>query len=378
MNRLQLTRCFFLWLVLVIFSCQKSFIRGHGDFKPQSVLYWGGGEARNGQESEEIVPTLKLAWIHRANAAIGKAICAADSFLFFGDKGGEVTVLHVRTGKSIRNRRIQKKMEATCLPDGNRLVVALRWGKETLQSIDMTTGKKIWSLRLGGIEGEPILSGNTLFAGNSQGIVFALESSTGSLLWKRDLNGTIISSFAKSGDRLIGATVDGTIWSLSALAGSAHWKTILPGPVYATPVVFGNKIFIGTQEKTFYCLDGAYGKIVWQTDCEGGIFEMAAVDSENVYFGTSQGVMYCLNNETGAIRWRFETKSVIGSSPLLSGNSLFFGTLDRVFYAVHRRTGSELWTFETRGRNRTTPIVWKGMLITASENHFVYGFIQEK
>jgi outer membrane protein assembly factor BamB len=374
---LKKTRYLLLYSLLLMISCQRSIIKSD-DFNPQSVLYWGGNEGRSGQDSEEIVPPLKLAWTHRANAAIGKAICAADSFLFFGDKGGDITILHHRTGKTIRNLRIQKRMGATCLPDGHRLVIALRWGKETLRSINMNTGKKLWALRLGGIEGEPILAGDTLFAANSEGFVFALESATGAMLWKRNLNGTIMSSFAKSGDRLVLTTVDGMVWSLSASLGEPLWNRSLSGAVYAAPVIFQNKIFIGTQSRVFYCLDGATGQIVWQTPCEGGIFEMAAVNSDEVYFGTSQGLMYCLDSRLGTIRWSLETNSVIGTSPLISGNYLFFGTLDKKLYAVDRQTSEEVWSFITKGRIRTTPVSWNGMLVAASENHFIYGFVQEK
>jgi outer membrane protein assembly factor BamB len=51
--------------------------------------------------------------------------------------------------------------------------------------------------------------------------------------------------------------------------------------------------------------------------------------------------------------------------------------LDKMLYAVRRQTGEEVWTFETRGRIRTDPVIWNEMLFIASENHFVYGFVQE-
>ena len=61
----------------------------------------------------------------------------------------------------------------------------------------------------------------------------------------------------------------------------------------------------------------------------------------------------------------------------MAGRWVYFGTLDKNLYAVLRDTGEVVWKFKTRGRVRTSPLIWKGMLIAASEDRYVYGFIEE-
>ncbi|RMD88173.1 MAG: serine/threonine protein kinase, partial [Calditrichaeota bacterium] len=62
--------------------------------------------------------------------------------------------------------------------------------------------------------------------------------------------------------------------------------------------------------------------------------------------------------------------------PTISGKVVYFGSLDHYYYGVNLEDGKELWKFETRGRIRTAPVVWGKYLFGASEDRFLYAFIQ--
>lgn len=365
-------------VLLVMNGCHKSLLKGDPFFGAQATWCWGGDSQRRGQSSEEISPHLKLAWTYKATSALGRAIVAADTFLFFGTKDGRITVLEMKTGKRVKTLKIQKKVGVSCVVEEDRLVVVQRWGEPSLRSIELTSGKTLWKQNLGPIEGELLVLGDRISVGNEWGEVFTVDSKTGDVLWKRDLGEPVRGSIAQMGETLFVATEGGTIWSLSLVDGKIEWRQKLPGSLNATPVLTDERVFIGMREGIFYSLSLVDGSVVWQYEGNGGIYQTAAVAGGSIYFGTTQGILYCLNVEDGRENWRFETESVVGTSPLISGRWIYFGTLDKIFYGLQRETGEEEWRFEARGRIRSSPIVWKGMLIFSSEDRFVYGFIEEK
>ena len=378
---IQFIRTIMMTLSIAIFvcisGCQKSLIKDVSSFKAQSTWYWGGDSGRRGLSPEEIRPPLQLAWIYKANGAVGEAIAIADSFIFFGTQSGEISVLPLRTGKSARTLKIQKKVNVTCLVDGHRLIVVQRWRTPSLRSLDISTGEVLWTNDLGPIVGEPLLTGIQLFGGNEWGIVFTVNSGNGEVIWETDLGKPVRGSIARSGETLACVTDGGMVWALSSLSGNVIWKRQLLGSISATPVLTENRLFIGTTDGVFYGLSLSDGSVEWQRKVRGSVYQTAASDEETVYFGTTQGVLYCLDSRDGSEIWHFDSESVIGTSPLISGRWIYFGTLDRFLYALERKTGLETWRFRTRGRIRSSPVVWKGMLILASEERFVYGFIEK-
>lgn len=360
-----------------IVGCRKSLIKHIPSFRAQTTWYWGGDPGRRGLSMEEIDPPLKLAWTHKASGAVGEAIAVADTFLFIGTQNGDVTILHLRTGKSEKTLTIEKRVKVTCLVHSNRIVVAQRWKSPSLRALDISTGEDFWRIDAGPIVGEPLLFKNHIVVGNERGEVFNFDVRNGEKIWEIPLKKPIRGSIAKSGDNLTCASDGGVVWSLSFTSGLVLWNQKLAGSISATPVLTEDKLFIGTTAGLFYCLSLADGSIQWQYKVRGSIYQTAAVSRGFVYFGTTQGIIYCLDNRDGVEKWYFDTDSVIGTSPLLSGRWIYFGTLDRTLYALERATGIERWQFRTRGRIRTTPLIWKGMLILASEERYVYGFTEE-
>ena len=54
------------------------------------------------------------------------------------------------------------------------------------------------------------------------------------------------------------------------------------------------------------------------------------------------------------------------------------GSLNRKIMAFDCATGEAVWEAEVKGRVRTTPVIWKGVLVVGTEARRVYGFIPEK
>lgn len=96
---------------------------------------------------------------------------------------------------------------------------------DRLAALDTSDGSIVWTLEVaesplrpshtrtvtGAVGASPVVSGDVLWVGASDGVLLALDPSTGDELWRADLGSPITSGAAPAGDLLIVATYDGTV-----------------------------------------------------------------------------------------------------------------------------------------------------------------------
>ena len=364
----------FCFLTAFILGCsQHGLLRSDGSSDPQRRWNWGGEPGRCGLSAEEIVLPMDLAWIHKAQSGVERALCAFDESIVVGTKNGTLLVLNQENGRPVKRIR-KKKAGVTCALDGSRLMTAQRWGESVVEAIDLRTLKLEWSVSSGFVEGEPLVLNDRIIVVNVKGVVYCFDAIEGKRLWSRRLGSRVTGSPASADHTVFIATEDGSIWSLAFHDGSVHWRRRMKGTFISSCVTDDRFLYIGSKEGRFYAFNAAGGDTVWEVKTDGGIFEAAACDDEFVYYGTSRGTLVCRHACTGAERWQFRTKAAAGASPLVTGDYVVFGNLDGKLFLVDNRSGEAVWQYKAKGRIRTTPLVWNGMLICASEDEYVYAF----
>ncbi len=376
MKTIRLTGIFLI-LLAVLAGCHRGLLPPDYHGRSARTIQWGGGPTRSG-EAEVLQPPLRMVWRERLNAGVGRAIPAMEAYVFFGVKDGHIQILHARTAKSVRKVKVRNKTDVTCLPAGDRLALVARWGRPSLRAVDAISGKSLWTCDAGPVEGEPLLFEDCITVGTDRGEVLSVSLETGEILWRKKLKHPMRASLAAGDDALFAVSSDGIAHCLHSSDGTLLWQTELSGSVTTSPVLSQGNVYIGTREGTFFALGQQTGDVVWKVDAGGAVYETAAASDGQVYFGTSQGDLVRLNASTGREIWRFSSSSVVGTSPVISGDWIYFGTLDGILYAVDRMSGEAVWQTELKGRIRTDPLIWQGMLIIASEDRYVYGFVQDK
>jgi PQQ-like domain len=96
-----------------------------------------------------------------------------------------------------------------------------------------------------GFETNPLVIGTTVYVGNRDGFMYAVNSSNGSLLWKFQTGGPILFSAAASRDntKIYFASNDSYAYALNAQTGAQIWKSAkLPGAGFGSwwPVIYMN------------------------------------------------------------------------------------------------------------------------------------------
>jgi outer membrane protein assembly factor BamB len=337
---------------------------------------YGGNAARTNYYSGDISLPLKLKWRYDATSAIGKTLLAVDGVLYFSSLDGRLYALDIETGKKIGHKKII--VDATQAYQDSNLILALRYGDETLFKYNLKTAKYEWKIDAGDIASEPLVLDGNIIVTALYNHIDLYDLKNGVKIWQTKTPDQIRSSPSLKNDKIVFGCDDGFVYAVEKLTGAIAWKFKTGAGVQATPVIGDTIVYIGSLDKIFYAISLNSGKLLWSFPTEGQLFEAAALDDEFIIFGSTDSKLYCLDRLTGKEIWMYEAKSVISTSPLICQDKIFFGSLDNFYYALDLKSGKELWKYETRGRIRTNPVIWGEYLIGASENNYVYIFSPEQ
>lgn len=364
--------------IIIIFSlvCNCARIKINFDaIEETSFPDWemyGGNPARTNVYPGDMKLPLKLKWRYNASSAVGKTMLAIDGIAYFTTMDGRLYALDIETGKKIGNRKID--VHATCAYHDTSLLIALRYGDETLFKYNLKRAKNEWKIDAGDIASEPLVLNDAVAITALYNHIDLYKLADGSRIWQTKTDDQIRSSPALSDNTIVFGCDDGLVYAVDKTSGMLRWKFQTNANVPATPAIKDTIVYIGSADYHFYAIGLTSGNLIWSFPARGQILLAAAVNDDVVIFGSTDSHLYCLDRLTGKKIWSFQAKSVISTCPLICRNKVFFGSLDRHYYAVDLITGGQIWKYKTRGRVKTAPVIWGNYLIGASENNNVYIF----
>ena len=338
----------------------------------QNWSQYGGNPARTNFSQEYISFPLGEAWRYNASSAIGKTLIVNDGIVYFTTMDGRLYALDIETGKRIGHKKIN--VDATCAFYDTTILIALRYGDDTLFKYDLKTAKYNWKIDAGAISSEPLLLENSIAITALYNHIDLYNTSDGSKIWQTKTDGQIHSSPAYNLGTIVFGCDNGFVYGVEESHGEILWKYKTKASVLATPAIKDTIVYIGSSDKHFYAISLKTGNLIWSFKASGQVLDSPSVNDQVVIFGSTDSHLYCLDRFSGKKIWSFEAESVISTSPLICKNSVFFGSMDHHYYALNLKTGKEIWKYETKGRVNTAPVVWGKYLLGASENSYVYAF----
>ncbi len=217
----------------------------------------------------------------------------------------------------------------------------------------------LWKFAVAGrIVSSPVVVGEAVYFGSSDGSLYAVGRADGSALEVHDgqrgprvsgrirrcrLHRQLGSQHVRTGRRhgqelwRFQTGEDTTIHNQVGIAGSA---AVARGVVY-----------FGCRDGHFYAVDARTGAQRWSHDNKmGWVIASPAIKDGVVYFPTSDGTRFkALNAETGALKYDLETKAISFSSPAIADNVIYFGSSDGWMHALDLATGAVKAEFQSDG-----------------------------
>ncbi|HVZ26514.1 MAG TPA: PQQ-binding-like beta-propeller repeat protein, partial [Sediminibacterium sp.] len=196
----------------------------------------------------------------------------------------------------------------------------------------------------------PAIADNQVIFGNSQGLVQALNLTTGKKTWSFATGGAIYSSPAASKNRIVFGSCDGNIYCLSAKTGKKIWSLKTDAAVLGCPLIAGDTVWIGGSDHTFRSIRLSSGKEIWRYDgLQGPVVSTPLHSSGLVIFGAWDSFLYALNSTNGALVWKWSNGSSVPNlspaacMPVTHDGVVYIAAPDRFLSAIAIQTGQTLW-----------------------------------
>jgi len=384
---------FFLFAVILLAiingGCSKFAFRKM-DGQQQNKLNWpqaGGGIERASHRPYSMALPLEEKKRFKMSSALGQNLVASNGYVFAPTLDGRLAAINLQQMRIQVRKKLPQAHEAACAIADSSMVLARRFGVNTLLHYNLRTGKLLWDVNAGDIATEPLIADTVIYCAALYNHVDAYRRSDGLRLWQYRTPAQLRSSPALANGVLVVGMDNGFLLGLDARTGSKKWEfdpnkgdvekqhsVPFTGGIQATPIIRGKTVFIGTIGEEFIAVNLLTGEEKWRVPAGSKVIHAAASNDTLVIFGANDGLMRAVDAETGALQWEFRASSVIGTSPVIMGHQVFFGALNHALYCLDLRDGAVLWQYALEGRIRTNPIVWENYLITACEDNLLYIF----
>ncbi len=253
----------------------------------------------------------------------------------------------------------------------------------------------------GAFEGTPAITGGknkTVYLGDLDGSLFALNLDTGKVLWEYKVEIGFVTAPAVKDDQIYIGDIDGIFYCLD-LKGELVWKHQTNAEINSSANFYGSNVLFGSQDTKLYALDKKTGKVAWELEtadqvrcsatvvdnrafvagCDGGLHiidldtgkEVSSVDIQSptgvtpavmrdtVFVGTEQAGFFAIDWKTAKVKWTFaaEDGATIRSCPAVTNGYVVFGAQDRTVYALDPETGAELWSTTLKSSIDSSPVI---------------------
>jgi len=184
--------------------------------------------------------------------------------------------------------------------------------------------------------------------------------------------GAIVGSPVVAGDAVYVGDSEGTIYALDAVSGNKRWEFETGGRIWTSPAVSDGVVYVGNYDGSLYALSSRDGSQLWKFESPAAIASSPVVSGDNVFLGTFDRYLYAIGSADGEERWRFEGENWFWASSLVKDNVVYAGCLDHKIYALEVRTGKELWQFVTDSPIVSTPVLVDNLLVVVSQSGETY------
>jgi outer membrane protein assembly factor BamB len=250
-------------------------------------------------------------------------------------------------------------------------------GSDKVYAINASTGVLIWSnSAISNVRSSPAVSGGMVFVGSDDGYVYALDVSTGNIMWQSATGSAVVSSPAVAGGMVFVGSEDNSVYALNEMTGVEVWNYATLGPVGSSPAVSDGMVFVGSNDTNVYALDASSGALSWAFPTGGAVFSSPAVAGGMVFVGSDDGYVYALDQLSGTQVWKHTAGGPVGSSPAVDSGVVFVGSNGGNVSVLDASDGLNPLNYTTGSSVVSSPAVASGMVFAGSDDGSVYAWVR--
>lgn len=262
------------------------------------------------------VVTGEVIWDFQTTSHTESTPAVSEGRVYFGAGDDGLYCLDVDTGR-LRWRFPDAHVDGGPLVHNGCVYFGSGYDTKALFCVDANSGQLVWRQDLAvPVWGAPALAQGRLYVGigngnfeesdeHPQGAALCLDPETGAEIWRfGKVDDGVLTSIAVSDRHAVFGSRDGGCYALDATTGQLLWRTEIEVPILSSPAIAGRHILLGTDDGLLFCLNLKDGHEVWSYDTnddlmvfgfdDGRIQSSPAVAEGKVIFGASNGNVYCL------------------------------------------------------------------------------------
>lgn len=257
-----------------------------------SLAYFAIGQTKNRLICLNLL-NRKLSWAFNIKDVTGTPIIINDRLLA-GSSDGKLICLNKKTGEELW----QFPAEGKCLagPSGDGDMVLFPQDNGILLGLKAATGDKIFEAELD----QPLVTkaviGDKVYVTGAEGGFFALDRSSGNIVWEKTFSYPIWTSPALDNGVLYFGDNGGNLMALAGEDGETLWQFQADGVIVSSPIVVGDFLLFASLDRHLYCLDKSTGELVSKREFKRGINFPAVSDGKVICVAAHDGTIQCFGD----------------------------------------------------------------------------------
>jgi outer membrane protein assembly factor BamB len=240
----------------------------------------------------------KLLW-HINEHTSSWPLTASAGITFLQTQDGYLKALNSQTGKQVWQSSI-----ATVADNPVKVVgttVYINTGDGNVKAARVRDGQTLWQYKPAQpILGEVTFNQSILYATGLDSAIYALDSSSGALLWKQNIQ-AITNQLVIAGTTMYVHTGGGSEYAINAITGSRLWsRNLAQTDIYRTIVLDNlHELYIMGADETLTALDSNSGSFLWKQP----ILNYPVFSGKNIYVNRGDGTIDALDSHAGTLVW---------------------------------------------------------------------------
>lgn len=244
---------------------------------------------------------------------------------------------------------------------------------KAIHSVNPQNGQENWSFN--GAQNRFIASAlvttDAIYAPSADSRLYALDMS-GNTLWNTPFRAGqalwATPNISPDGSTIYIASMDRNLYAINKSSGDVLWKTDLGGASVGTPAVSENGLlYLGTFGKELLAIDPGNGTISWRLSVNDLIWSGPVIFDNTLYFGDFSGAFYAVDQQTGGIVWQIQPSDRIVGQPFVTDDRIYLSTETGGLYAIDLR-GNIVWSKQVTGTLYAGPIATETLILIAPIN----------
>lgn len=255
-----------------------------------------------------------IVWRHRFEASVSGAPTVSNGTIYVTARNAEAFAIRASDGRqlwTIGGTPAVAGVMGDSAPavSGNTVVFPFSSGE--MLGVDRATGAQLWAAQVAGTRtgraiallrdmgGDPVIVGNTVYAGTTSGRIAAVDLTTGITQWNARNGAT--NPVLPVGNAVFAVNDQSQLVRLDIANGAQVWKVDLPefttqkvkkqGPVYAHfgPTLAGSKLYVTSSDGSLRVFDPGSGNLIGQVEVPGGAATAPVVAGQTLYVVSRNG-----------------------------------------------------------------------------------------